>query len=267
MHEDHGLAPAVPGPELDLCRRRRRWPAAHPPAPPETRPGCRAGGPRARLAVLGPELDLPSSPPLASRPSGSTARDWTGLPCCEDHGLALPSLGQSLICAVVAAAGQPAVRQHRQGPNRAAVPRTTGSPMPSLGQSLILPSSPPLASRPSASTARDRTQLPCGRTRSGSRIKALLAASMASASAGRLPLRAISMLSRAKAPARSISSGCLPLQPSGAPAWLGAVCALCRARLLLHAEQFAPLCVCDRLALSILRPVGLLSSIPPEPSG
>ena len=58
-------------------------------------------------------------PPLTSRPSGSTAKDRTGLPCW----------------------------------------RITGSPTSSHGQTLIWPSSPPLASRPSASTARDYAQL------------------------------------------------------------------------------------------------------------
>ncbi|MFL5280094.1 MAG: hypothetical protein ACJ8AW_03620 [Rhodopila sp.] len=38
-----------------------------------------------------------------------------------------------------------------------------GSPVPSFGQSLILPSSPPLASPLSDSTARDWTQPPCVR--------------------------------------------------------------------------------------------------------
>ena len=73
----------------------------------------------------GQSLILPSwSPPLASRPSASTASEATGLPC----------------------------------------ERTIGSPVKSLGQSLILPSEPPLASRPSASTASDVTLPPCLRT-------------------------------------------------------------------------------------------------------
>src|SRR4051812_46368461 len=41
--------------------------------------------------------------------------------------------------------------------------KTAGLPAPSLGHTLR-PSSPPLASRPSGSTARDRTELPCERT-------------------------------------------------------------------------------------------------------
>jgi hypothetical protein len=39
--------------------------------------------------------------------------------------------------------------------------RTTGSPVPPFVQSLIVPSSPPLASRPSSSTAREKTGLSC----------------------------------------------------------------------------------------------------------
>jgi len=116
--------------------------------------------------LLRPDFDLAVLPPLASRPSASTARDLTQLPCA----------------------------------------RTTGSPVPSLGQILIMPSSPPLAS-PSASTARDQTQLPCARTPSGRPVNALAAASIASASPGRLILRAISMASSAKAPPSSMTSG------------------------------------------------------------
>ena len=122
VREDHRLAHTVLGPELDLAVCRRRWPAARPPAPPGTGPGCRAarttGSP---IPSLGQSLILPSSPPLASRPSASTARDRTAAAVREDHRLARTVLGPELDLAVVAAAGQPPVRQHRQRPDRAAV--------------------------------------------------------------------------------------------------------------------------------------------------
>ena len=47
---------------------------------------------------------------------------------------------------------------------RDACERTTGSSVPSLGQSLILPFTPPLASRPFGSAAREETGPLCERT-------------------------------------------------------------------------------------------------------
>jgi len=68
--------------------------------------------------------------------------------------------------AIVAAAGQPPVRQHHQRPDLtlAACERIIGSSLPSFGHSLILPSLPPLTRRPSASGAGASIKLPWVRT-------------------------------------------------------------------------------------------------------
>ena len=79
------------------------------------------------MPSLGQSLILPSSPPLASRPSGSAARDQTPYRA-KDHRLAPEVLGPELDLAVVAAAGQPPVRQHRQRHDHTAVLRGPARP-------------------------------------------------------------------------------------------------------------------------------------------
>ena len=120
--------------------------------------GCRAEDHRLARAVLGPELDravvaAAGQPPVRQHRQG---RDRAAVR--EDHGLARAVLGPELDLAVLAAAGQPPVRQHRQGQDRLAVREDHGLAPAVLGPELDLAVvAPPLASRPSASTARDKT--------------------------------------------------------------------------------------------------------------
>ncbi len=110
----------------------------------------------------------------------------------EDHRLARTVLGPELDLAVAAAAGQPPVRQHRQGLDRAAVREDLKR---KAGQ---------------AHSWRPRWRLP-------RQAGCFCVRSRCSPKPGRRHARSHLV--------------CLPLRPLGAPAWPGAACALYRARL------------------------------------
>ena len=107
-------------------------------------------------------VPLSSVPALASRPSASAASDEIRLPCEKNTGFPL-FFGHSFIVAggVVAGADQSPVWQLQHGRDRPAKRKILSGVFPPLfGQSLTLPSSPPVASLPSASHTIEETRLP-----------------------------------------------------------------------------------------------------------